>query len=41
MRFCSGDKSAVLQHAYLEHDMTLCDLDLPQVTHSHMEIHNI
>ena len=44
MRFGSGDKSADLQHAYIEHGMTPCDLDLSPVTQSHMgflKIHNI
>ena len=44
VRFCSRDKSADAQHAYFEHDMTSCDLDLSPVTQSHMgfsKIHNI
>ena len=37
-RFCIGDKSADMQHAYLEHHMTSWDLDLaPPYTHSYME----
>ena len=38
MRFCIGDNSADVQHAYLEHHMTSCDLDLaPPYTHSYMK----
>ena len=37
MRFCIGEKSAEVQHAYLEHCMTSCDLDRQECQN---QVHN-